>query len=75
MQTLNKKIELIQWSSALADSEIIERLFKLRNDESKDWWNTISDDEKKSLKKGIADAENGDFVPHSEVRKMYEKWL
>ena len=75
MQTLNKKIELIQWSSALADSEIIERLFKLRNDESKDWWNTISDDEKKSLEKEIADAGNGDFVPHSEVRKMYEKWL
>lgn len=35
----------------------------------------ISEDAKKSIAKGIKQAENGELKPHSEVRKLYEKWL
>ena len=74
-QTLNNKIELIQWLSTLEDNSIIEKLLKFRKEETKDWWNTISEDEKKSIEKGISEANQGKLEPHSTARAIYEKWL
>jgi hypothetical protein len=74
-QILDKKIELIQWLSSLEDSTIIEKLLEFRKAETKDWWNTISDNEKKSIAKGIEDAEKNKLNAHSSARKLYEKWL
>ncbi|NJX15959.1 hypothetical protein [Tamlana crocina] len=71
----NKKIELIQWLTTLEDSSIIQKLLDLRKRESKDWWNEISESEKKSIKKGIEDAEAEHLKPHSEAKKIYGKWL
>ena len=48
---------------------------KLREKEKTDWWNEISATEKKSIEKGIQDAENGKLTSHSTVKKIYEKWL
>ncbi|WP_413973556.1 hypothetical protein [Hyunsoonleella sp. 2307UL5-6] len=47
----------------------------LRKSESKDWWNEISNAEKKSIKEGILDADNGKLKPNSEAEKIYGKWL
>lgn len=74
-QVLDKKIELIQWLSTLEDKTIIEKLVKFRQQETKDWWNSTSREEQKSIEKGISDAENGNIKPHSTARKLYEKWL
>ncbi|HEX9825949.1 MAG TPA: hypothetical protein VGA80_05065 [Flavobacteriaceae bacterium] len=71
----NKKIELIQWLSTLDDQSLIDKLMKLRNKEKTDWWNEISTDEQKSIEKGIQDADNGKLTSHSNVKKIYEKWL
>ena len=48
---LNKKLELIQWLSTLEDQSIIEKLIAFRKEEAKDWWNSISEDEKVPLKR------------------------
>ena len=74
-QTLNKKIELIQWLSTLEDHSVIDKLLKFRKEESKGWWNTISKDEKESIERGISEANEGKLEPHSTTRKVYEKWL
>lgn len=71
----NKKIELIQWLSTLDNEIIIDKLMKLRESEKTDWWNEITEGEKKSIEKGIEDADSGNLRPQSEVRKLYEKWL
>ena len=71
----NKKIELIQWLSTLNDMSIIEKIIKLREQEKSDWWNEISASEKKSIEKGIIDADSGKLNSHSDVKKNYEKWL
>jgi len=71
----NKKIELIQWLSTLDDKALIDKLMKLRKKEKTDWWNKISSDEQKSIEKGIQDADNGNLTSHSNVKKIYEKWL
>ena len=40
-----------------------------------DWWNEISDAEKKSLEKGIEQADAGKLNPHSKARAIYGKRL
>lgn len=71
----HKKIELIQWLTTLEDDSIIEKLIKFRDSESTDWWEEISETEKQSILKGIADAEAGKLNPQSEASKIYGKWL
>lgn len=74
-QILNEKLELIQWLSTLEDTSIIKKLIQFRKDETEDWWDSISEEEKKSIEKGISEADNDELKPHSEARKVYEKWL
>ncbi|MHA7862745.1 hypothetical protein [Flagellimonas marinaquae] len=71
----NKKIELIQWLSTLNDESIIEKIIKLRDREKVDWWEELSKEEKDSISKGIKDADSGNTQPHSNVKKLYGKWL
>ena len=71
----NKKIELIQWLTTLENRSTIQKILDLKENESRDWWDEISDAEKRSIEKGIADAESGNLKPHSEAKKVYEKWL
>ncbi len=42
----NAKIDLIQWLTTLDDSILIKKIMDLRKNESKDWWNEISETEK-----------------------------
>jgi hypothetical protein len=70
-----KKLELIQWLSTLNDRSLIDKLMKLREKEKSDWWNEISSDEKESIEKAIADADQGNVTSHSKVKSIYEKWL
>ncbi len=74
-QTLNEKLELIQWLSTLEDTSIIKKLIQFRKEETKDWWNAISEEEKKSIERGISEADNDQLKPQSEARKLYGKWL
>ncbi len=71
----NKKLELIQWLSSIEDSTVIEKIMELRKIESKAWWNSISESEKEAIESGIKDANSGKLNPHSNARKIYEKWL
>lgn len=71
----NKKIELIQWLSTLNDESIIDKIMMLRETEKTDWWKEISKEERKSIDKGILDADSGKLKSHSEAKKLYEKWL
>ena len=41
----------------------------------KDWWDTISEEEKKKIKTGIQQLKQGKGVPHNEVRKKADQLL
>ena len=71
----NIKIELIQWLSSLNDPSILEKIKDIRKQESKDWWQSISQSEKNSIEKGLEDADSGKLFNHFRARKLYEKWL
>jgi hypothetical protein len=71
-----KKIDLIQWLSTIEDESILDKVSDLITKEvKKDWWLNVSNAEKKSIEKGIIDAENGKLNPHTKAREVYGKWL
>lgn len=69
------KIELIQWLTTLEDSSVIQKIIELRQTETKDWWDEISEAEKKSINVGINDAEKEKLNPNSNAEEIYGKWL
>ncbi|MEX0812840.1 MAG: hypothetical protein WD048_11545 [Chitinophagales bacterium] len=75
MNIQNTKIELIQWLTTVEDSSLLQKILDIKSTESKDWWNEISETEKKSIQKGVSDADKENLKPHSEARKIYGKWL
>ena len=72
---MNKKLELIQWLSTIEDTLLIEKIMDLRKKESKDWWSSISNNEKESIDLGLKVAESKKLNSHSKARELYKKWL
>ena len=72
---LDQKMGLIQWLTTLEDQATIDKLIRFRKEETKDWWDMISEEEKNSIKKGISDADENKLNPHSTAKNLYEKWL
>ncbi len=70
-----RKIELIQWLSVIDDVRLLEKITDLKEQNDRDWWDEISDAEKDSIDRGLADADAGKLNPNSEARVIYEKWL
>lgn len=70
-----EKLKLIEWIAKVQDLNTIEKLLKVRNENPYDWWDELSEYEKKEIELGIADIEQGKTVDHQEVKKLYEKYL
>jgi hypothetical protein len=77
MNAQSVKADIIQWITGLDDQSILLELKKIMEQSTKkiDWWDTISVEERQSIERGLEDSKNGRTIPHSEVRKKYEKWL
>ena len=68
-----RKINIINWVSQLYDENMISRLEEFQA--QKDWWLTISDEERTEIEEGILQAERGEVKSNEEVFERYQKWL
>ena len=69
-----QKIELIQWLSTIEDLNFLEKISEfISRENKKDWADQISDTERQSIEKGIAQADAGKLNPHSKAREIYGK--
>jgi len=77
MNIQTEKLGLIEWISQLNDTSIIEKLNSIREDysKSKDWWDTLNNEELDSIERGLRDIEDGKIHSHETARKGYEKYL
>lgn len=63
-----KKLELVQLilnTDKPALLEKVEAVFK--NEKNKDWWNEISESERKAIEESLAEADAGQLIPHAKV--------
>lgn len=78
MSTYADKIDIIQWIAGLDDKSTLKQLKKIKElstAKKQDWWDTITQQERQSIERGLEDSKKGRVTQHSEVRKKYEKWL
>lgn len=69
MDIQSVKIDLIRWLTELKDIKILEQLNDIKQSQSKDWWDEISEEERQAIEEGIAQADHGELIPHDEVMK------
>lgn len=65
-----KKLELVQLiinTRKPLTLKKVEEVLKRGNDP--DWWDEISDAERQSIEKGLAEADKGELIPHEKVMK------
>jgi len=77
MNIQTEKLNLIEWISKLTDISIIDRLKRIKEDysNSKDWLDTLKNEEIESINRGLKDFEEGRTHSHDTARKVYERYL
>ena len=53
----------------------VQAYFNTLKGKNIDWWDTISDQEKDAIDIGLRQLENGEGIPHEEVRKKADNIL
>jgi predicted transcriptional regulator len=53
----------------------VQAYFTTLKSENVDWWDTISDQEKEAINIGLQQLENGEGIPHEEVKRKVDKLL
>lgn len=69
-----EKLNLIKWLTEVEEPSVIERFIALKNQQSADWWDEISEEHKAEIEEGIAQADRGEVFSHEEVMAKYQKW-
>ncbi len=69
----NIKIDLINWITTLEDKEVINQILELKTEDN--WWLTLNESEKKSIERGILDADAKRLNSNEQAKNIYEKWL
>jgi hypothetical protein len=80
MSTAELKNYLHQLIVETDDTSVLKKVktyFKSlqKGSETDDWWDTISDGEKKAIKTGISQLKQGKGIAHKEVRKKVDQLL
>ena len=65
------KLDIIQRICEIEDNDIIT----FPDASKSDWWSHITQDEKDSIHRGLNDLQQGNVVPHSQIRKKYDPWI
>jgi predicted transcriptional regulator len=74
MDIQTEKLQLIEWLARLNNAVVLKQFISLKKEKEKDWWDQISIEEKKEIEEGIAQADRGETLSHSEVMAKYKKW-
>lgn len=71
MNIQEKKLEIVQLVLNTNKTTLLNKIEEiLKKNAAKDWWDEISDEEKKAIEQGLAEADRGEFISHEEVMKQ-----
>lgn len=67
------KLELIEWLTKLEDHETIEYLKIVKDSKTSghDWFNDLTEEQKKGIERGLKDIDERRVFSHDEVKKRY----
>jgi hypothetical protein len=67
-----RKINLINWISSITEENILEKVEKIQKEKA-DWWDTISEEDKKAINEGLEQLDKGEYLTLPEVRAKIKK--
>lgn len=68
------KLELMQLLLNTKKESVLLRIKQIFEEESADWWTTLSTEEQAAITEGLQQAENGEVISHERVMKRFDKW-
>lgn len=68
------KLELMQLLLQTEEEEVLIRLRTVFQEQTTDWWERLSSEEKEKIETGIREADRGELIANSEVRKRFKRW-
>lgn len=75
MDIQSEKLQLIQWIAGLTDAKTIKEFLVLKKSKEVDWWDEVSEEERRSINEGLAELDGGEGIAHEEVmREVREKF-
>jgi predicted transcriptional regulator len=69
-----EKLNLIKWITEVEEPSVIEQFIALKNEQQRDWWNEMSDEEKAEIEEGLSEASRDEVYSHEEVMAKYKKY-
>jgi predicted transcriptional regulator len=69
-----EKLNILQTILNSNDEGLIMDVKAFLSDRKTDWFDELSDEQQKDVLEGLAEADRGETVPHSEVVKLFAKW-
>jgi predicted transcriptional regulator len=70
---LRKQVKKFIDNASEKELELVYHIFEATT--QYDWWDEISNSQKKAITKGLDQLDKGLGIPHKEVMKKYNKWL
>ena len=77
MEVMNQdrtKLEIMQLLLKITDENILLRIKKVLEDEYTDWWDDLSEEEKREIKLGLDQADKGEHTDLESVMKRFDQW-
>jgi len=78
MDVIKLRTDLHTMIDHITDSEVlnaIKTLLSGKTAKQADWWDTITEEERIEIIKGLEEADKGEVIPHEKVMEKYKKWL
>lgn len=69
-----KKVELIKQLLNTNNKGLINHISAIFESHPSDWWEELPEEIKKSVTKGIQQADKGEGISHDQIMKKYRKW-
>lgn len=71
-----KKLELVRLIINTEKPSILKKIEEVfKKEKNTDWWDELNEFEKHSIETGIAEADNGELIPHEQVmQEIKEKY-
>lgn len=69
-----RKYQFIQKLVKVEDERILEKLELVLKANQDDWFDELTESEKKEIQIGLDQAEKGEFTSHEDVMKRFSKW-
>jgi predicted transcriptional regulator len=74
MNSQAEKQNILQTIMDTDDEGLIMDVKAILSNRKDDWFDELSEEQQKDVLEGLAEADRGETVPHSEVVKLFGKW-